>query len=214
MLSDEQFERLKRELEESYPGRRAMPAGRCCSKAGSTGRRWRCRRRTWISSRRKQRRGARDRARLRRAADAARHSRRQHLCQLPGGQPRASAARPCCRWSRAPRRRCRPGSAPAFGERLRLGPTPTGSRRCRPSARRCGRGSAAADFLTVDEKREAVGYRARVQSDSGSEHGCESRESEMRTPDASFHAVCRSCSFPIPYSLCLFLLLALFPEAQ
>ena len=49
--------------------------------------------------------------------------------------------------------------APAFGEpAARCGSTPTRSRRCRPSARRCGSGSAAADFLTDDEKRAAVGY--------------------------------------------------------
>ena len=38
-LTDEQFDRLKAELEEGYSGSRA-PDGRCCSKAGSTGRRW------------------------------------------------------------------------------------------------------------------------------------------------------------------------------
>ena len=32
---------------------RCAPGGRCCSKAGSTGRRWGFRRRTWISSRRR-----------------------------------------------------------------------------------------------------------------------------------------------------------------
>ena len=41
---------------------RAMPAGRCCSKAGSTGSRCRCRRRTWISSRRRPPRRARSRS--------------------------------------------------------------------------------------------------------------------------------------------------------
>ena len=54
-------------------------------------------------------RGARNRARLRRAADAARHSRRQHLCQLRRGQPHVSSARPCCRWPRASARRSRNG---------------------------------------------------------------------------------------------------------
>src|SRR5205085_7149956 len=46
VLSDNQFERLKRELEDNYQG--AVNAGRrCCSKAGSTGRRCRSRPRTW-----------------------------------------------------------------------------------------------------------------------------------------------------------------------
>ena len=47
-----QFDRLKEELETNYQGART-PAARCCSKAGSTGSRCRCRRRTWISSRRR-----------------------------------------------------------------------------------------------------------------------------------------------------------------
>ena len=37
-LTNDQFERLKRELEDAYQGA-AMRAGRWCSKAGSTGRR-------------------------------------------------------------------------------------------------------------------------------------------------------------------------------
>ena len=49
LLSDGQFERLKRELEERKPRAPPMPGGRCCSKAGSTGRRCRFRPRTWIS---------------------------------------------------------------------------------------------------------------------------------------------------------------------
>ena len=57
-----------------------------------------------------ERRGARDRARLRRAADAARHSRRQHLLELPGGQPRVLAPDACCRWSPRVGRRWRTGS--------------------------------------------------------------------------------------------------------
>ena len=38
-MTEEQFDRLKAELEQGYTGS-AAPAGRCSSKAGSTGRRW------------------------------------------------------------------------------------------------------------------------------------------------------------------------------
>ncbi len=47
-MSDAQFERLKHELE-AVCRHAPMPGGLCCSKAGSTGSRWRCRPRTWTS---------------------------------------------------------------------------------------------------------------------------------------------------------------------
>ncbi len=49
-LTHEQFDRPKAELDENFPVHR-MSAGRCCWKAGSTGRRCRCRRMIWTSSR-------------------------------------------------------------------------------------------------------------------------------------------------------------------
>jgi phage portal protein BeeE len=51
-LTPDQYDRLKNELEEGYSGRRG-PGGRCCWKAGSTGRRWGFHRARWISSRRR-----------------------------------------------------------------------------------------------------------------------------------------------------------------
>ena len=107
-----------------------------------------------------ERRGARDRARLRRAADAARHSRRQHLCQLPGGQPRLLARHRAAAGRRASPTRSAPGWRRRSASEARGSPgsTPTRSTALSPTARRCGRGSAAADFLTVNEKRAAVGY--------------------------------------------------------
>jgi phage portal protein BeeE len=48
VMSDAQFERLKKELSDQYQAR-PMPAARCCSKAGSTGRRCRYRPKTWTS---------------------------------------------------------------------------------------------------------------------------------------------------------------------
>ncbi len=140
------------------PGRAPTPAGRCCSKAGSTGSRCRSRPRTWTFVEAKSRRRARDRARLRRAADAARHPRRQHLCQLRRGQPRLLP--PDRAAARAPHRRGagRTGCAGLRRDALRSNPTSTPSRRWRPSARALWRRVSAADFLSDDEKREAVGY--------------------------------------------------------
>ena len=157
-LSAEQFERLKRELESSF----AAPP---CRPAAAARRRARLEGDGAVAEGHglhggQERRGARDRARLRRAADAARHPRRQHLFELPGGQPRLLARHRAAAGRRASPRRSAPGwrrpSAPG-GCAARLS-TPTRSTRLRPSARRCGRGSAAAEFLTVNEKRAAVGY--------------------------------------------------------
>ena len=53
-----------------------------------------------------------------------------------------------------------PASAAGCGWRM----TSTRSRRCRRTARRCGRASAQASFLTDDEKRAAVGYGAKANA--------------------------------------------------
>ena len=138
VLSDDQFERLKRELEEQYQGAAQ------CRPAAAAGRRARLEGDVAVAEGHgfpggQAHRGARDRARLRRAADAARHSRRQHLCELPGGQPRVLARRPCCR---SPTRigACA-GAMARAGVRRRAAArrsTPTGSRRSPPTAPRCG----------------------------------------------------------------------------
>ncbi len=84
---------------------------------------------------------ARDRAGLRRAADAPRHPRRQHLFELPGGQPRllarhgAAAGRPGG-GSALPLARTGVRRKPAT-----CGSTPTRSTRWRATAPRCGRAS-------------------------------------------------------------------------
>ncbi len=84
-LSDEQFERLKGELESQFQAQ-AMPGGRCCSKAVSTGSRSRFRPRTWIFL--KPRRRRREKSRSPRCpAAAARPAGRQHPCELRRGQP-------------------------------------------------------------------------------------------------------------------------------
>ena len=84
-LSAEQYERLKSELETGFTG--ATRAGRPLLLEGGLD--WKAMGLTpkdmdFLEAKN----GA---ARLRRAADAARHSRRQHVCELPGGQPRVLA---------------------------------------------------------------------------------------------------------------------------
>ena len=96
-LSDQQFERLKKELSEQYQG--TGNAGRPMVLEGGL---------DWKSDVAvaeghgfhggQARRGARDRACFRRAADAARDPRRQHVFQLPGGEPRVLAAECAAAW--------------------------------------------------------------------------------------------------------------------
>ncbi len=88
-LSASQYERLKAELAEGYSGP-ARAGAPCCSKAGSTGNRWGSHPAKWISPSQERCR-PRHRARLRCAAHADRHPRRQHLCQLRRSQPRLLA---------------------------------------------------------------------------------------------------------------------------
>jgi hypothetical protein len=88
ILSEEQFERLRTELDENYRG--AKNAGRPLLLEGGLD--WKSL--SLIAEGHGFHRGetferARNRARLRRAADAAGHSRRQHLLELRRSQPRA-----------------------------------------------------------------------------------------------------------------------------
>ena len=113
--SDEQFERLKRELEATFPARR-MPGGRCCWKAGSTGRRWRL--------------SPKDMDFIEAKHGAAREIALAFgvppmLLGIPGDNTYANYARPtarsggrrCCRWStRIGEGDLGDGSAPAWGE--------------------------------------------------------------------------------------------------
>ena len=141
-LSAEQFERLKAELETEL--RRRRP----CRPAAAPRRRARLEGDGAVAEGHglhggQERRRPRDRARLRRAADAPRHSRRQHLFELPGGQPRllarhrAAAGRPR---HRGARRLAGAGLRRAGELRLALRRRP-GRRALRSSARRSGRGS-------------------------------------------------------------------------
>ena len=89
-LTDEQFDRLKRELEESFSGREQ------CRPADAARRRARLEADVAVAEghgfrRGQERCGARDRAGAGRAADAARHSRRQHVLELSGGTARILA---------------------------------------------------------------------------------------------------------------------------
>ncbi len=135
---------------------RAMPAARCCSKAGSTGRRCRCRRRTWISWRRSTPPRARSRS-----PSACRRSCSAFRATTPTRTTRkrtaCSSARPCCPSRTASPARLRTGSAPrSVNARLH--------RRCRPDRRaRADRAAlwsriTDAPFLTLNEKRAVVGY--------------------------------------------------------
>ena len=137
-LTAEQFDRLKAELERELPGRRQRrPAAGAGGRARLEG--------DGLQPqgdglhRGQERRGARDRAGLRRAADAARHSGRQYLCQLCRGQPRLLAADRGA--AGQPRGRGHDGwlhrSAGCGSATIS-----TRSRRCRRTARRCGRASA------------------------------------------------------------------------
>ena len=93
-LSEDQFERLKRELADNYAG--PANAGRCCLKAGLTGSRWGFRRRTWISSRRKTQPRATSRwpSACRRCCSAFRATTPMPITARPTAP---SGARVCCR---------------------------------------------------------------------------------------------------------------------
>ena len=99
-LTTEQFDRLKSELESNYQG--AANAGRPMVLEGGLD--WKemgfsPKDMEFIEAKNAQR--PRGGAGFRRAAHAARHSRRQHLRQLRRGQPCASGGRPSCRCSAA-----------------------------------------------------------------------------------------------------------------
>ena len=158
-LTAEQFERLKAELETSFQG--ARNAGRPLLLEGGL---------DWKPMslspqghglhRGQERRRARDRAGPRRAADAARHSRRQHLLQLSGGAAHLLA--PDGAAARQPHgaRRSRPGWRRPGAARSSCAPTSTRSRRCRAEREALWARLDKASFLTVDEKRAAVGLWA------------------------------------------------------
>ena len=159
VLSDAQFERLKRELAEQLPGHRQ------CRPAAAARRRARLEGDVAIAQGHGfhggQARGrARDRAGLRRAADAAGDPRRQHLFELPGGQPRVLA--PDRAAARQPhRRRARRNGwrrRSALGLRFAVDTD-------RIEALSADRAAlwervSKAPFLTVNEKRAATGYGA------------------------------------------------------
>ena len=98
-LTGEQYTRLKSELED-HTRARGTPGGRCCWRAGSTGRRCRCRLRTWTSSRRSTPPRARSRWRwaCRRCCWASRATTRTRTTRKRS--VRFGGVR-CCRWSRA-----------------------------------------------------------------------------------------------------------------
>ena len=159
-LSEEQFERLRDELQANFSG--STNAGRPLLLEGGLD----------LADHEphaeghglhaaEERRGARDRARLRRAADAARHSRRQHLRELSRGEPRLLAADGAAarlalhcgarQLARAGRR----------GEGLRLSFDADQVEALWLEREALWRRVNDADFLTPDEKREAVGYGAK-----------------------------------------------------
>jgi hypothetical protein len=119
-----------------------MPAGRCCWKAGSTGRRCRSRPRTWTSSRRKHT-AARE--------IALAFGVPPMLLGIPGDNTFANyqeANRVFFRQTVLPlaqprRLRARAMAAPAFGDgHAASRSTPTASTRSPPTAPRCGTASA------------------------------------------------------------------------
>ena len=156
VLSDDQFERLKRELEDELSGRAQRRP------AAAAGRRARLEVDVALAQGHglhggEARRGARDRARLRRAAAAARHSGRQHLFELPGSQPRVLPRDRAA--VREPHRaaRSRTGSRPRSAVRASSS-MPTRSMRSRSDRAALWSRVTDAPFLTLNEKRAAVGY--------------------------------------------------------
>ena len=155
-LSEEQFERLRDELQANFSG--SANAGRPLLLEGGLD----------LADDEpfaeghglhaaEARRGARDRAGLRRAADAARHSRRQHLCELPRGEPRLLAADGAA--ARRTLRECARQLARA-GLR-RLGRRAAARLRRRPGGRALGRARGAVAARErgglPDARREAPG---------------------------------------------------------
>ena len=123
------------------PGRRPMPAGRCCWKAGSTGSRCRSPRRTGFH---------RGQARRRRARSRSPSACRRCCSACPATTPIANyreANRALWRQTVLPligrtMQALTAWLAPAFGDRFASSPTSTASRRWPRSARRCGAASA------------------------------------------------------------------------
>ena len=145
-LSEEQFERLKRELEAHYQG--SANAGRPLLLEGGLD--WKAL--SLIAQGHGFRRGqahrrARDRAGVRRAADALGHSRRQHLFQLRRGQPQLLSRHRGADGAARVQRGGAVAGARAWAKISASRPTSTRSRRWRPSASRCGSASTTRRFF-------------------------------------------------------------------
>ena len=158
-MSDEQFERLKKELDDQYQG--TANAGRPLLLEGGLD--WKA---MSLSPKDMDFMEAKHRA-AREIALAfgvppmlLGDPRRQHLFELSGGQPRVLAADRAA--ARQPHRR---GAGALAGAGLRRGAdacrsTPTRSTRCRADRAALWDRVTKAPFLTVNEKRAATGYGA------------------------------------------------------
>ncbi len=153
MLSDGQFERLKRELEEQYQGtRQRRPAAAARRRARLEGDVAFAQGHGFHGG--EARGGARDRACLRRAADAARHSGRQHLFANYQEANRVFWRGTVLPLASRIGQALAQWLAPAFGEGLEAcGRRRRSARRWPPTAPRSGSRSPRAPFLTVNEKR-------------------------------------------------------------
>ena len=174
MLSEKQFERLQARAGGRIIRARRMPGGRCCSKAGSTGRRCRCRRRTWISSRPKH--------------SAAREIALAFgvppmLLGIPGDNTYANyreANRAFWRQTVLPLA-ARIGAAlsqwlaPAFGGEVRLAVDTDRIEALAADRAALWARVTKAPFLTLNEKRDAVGLRARSRAGIGLVEPCPGR---------------------------------------
>ena len=164
VLSDAQFERLKKELADQYQG--AANAG----PPDGAGRRARLEGDVALAQGHGLHGGqafgrARDRAGLRRAADAAGDPRRQHLFELSGSQPRVLAADRAA--AGQPHRR---GADAMAGAGLRRGLTLAVDtdriEALSPDRAALWERVTKAPFLTVNEKRAATGYGAVAGGDA------------------------------------------------
>ena len=155
-LSEEQFDRLREELAANFSGRGQ------CRPAAAPGRRALLADDEPLAEGHglhaaEARRGARDRARLRRAADALGHSRRQHLRELPRGESRLLAADGAAARQRASRNALGNWLGPAWGEGLRLAFDADQVEALSLEREALWRRVNDADFLTPEEKRRGGG---------------------------------------------------------
>ena len=161
-MTAEQFERLKAELEASFQGTRN--AGRPLLLEGGLD--WKA---MSLSPRDLDFMEAKHAAAReialgdRRAADAARHSRRQHLRELRRGQPRVLAADGAAAGATHCPRALAAGSPRPMAASCGSRPTSIRSRRLSPEREALWARMERASFLTDDEKRAAVGYGANAE---------------------------------------------------